>query len=373
MNSLKRSLESAPSLIGLVACTLAMFSLLTPKLVSLQEGSRRRNCQNQLRRVGLGLHNYHSAYKIMPPAVGGTRGGDSSQSNQGRLTGFAALLPFIEQQAAWSQLAKANIGTTFSPMGPSPSFDPKKFKLWSVQFDTFLCPSDPAEKGDYGLRSYVMCYGDGVDGVGRILPYDEDEERELTYVCRGAFVPYRGTRFRDVLDGLSNTMIMSETKIGVGTTDAAARIARGVRGLSDSPSKALQTLARAGRFKSGQSVWGVGRGSRWPEGSFTLNAYTSVLPPNSTSATLFNDPESGCLSASSYHKNGVNVMMCDGAIWFVSDTIDVGDLNRKPVSKKNGNGGAQSPYGVWGAMGTRGGKEIIPSEREANYERMSRY
>ena len=100
-----------------------------------------------------------------------------------------------------------------------------------------------------------------------------------------------------------------------------------------------------------------------------MNAFTTVLPPGGPSATLPGDPESGCVAASSYHSDGVNVAMSDGAVRFVSSTIDVGNLSAPSVSPLNDNAGSESPYGVWGAMGTRAGKEIIPSEREARFKR----
>ena len=104
-----------------------------------------------------------------------------------------------------------------------------------------------------------------------------------------------------------------------------------------------------------------------------INAFTTVLAPNKPSATLHADPESGCISASSYHLDGVNVLMGNGAIRFVSDTIDVGDSNAPSVSPLMNNIGAESPFGVWGALGTRAGKEIIPSEREAGFKTYSDY
>lgn len=102
-----------------------------------------------------------------------------------------------------------------------------------------------------------------------------------------------------------------------------------------------------------------------------VNAFTTVLPPNGPSATVPRDPESGCVSASSYHGDGVNVLMGNGVVRFVSNTIDVGDSNATSVTPLLDNDGKESPYGVWGAMGTRGGKEIIPSEREAGFKTYS--
>lgn len=373
-----RVFETASSAIFLLVCVLIMLSVAAMSVPRTRELANADQCCNNLRRLGLALHNYHSAYKTMPAAVSGTTGqrgfprtlSPERDSNRGRLSGFAALLPFLEQQAAWSKLTARRGG--YPPMGPVPSYDPAEYELWSVQFDAFLCPSDPAVKQDYGMRSYVMNYGDAVDSVGRLFDDTAEDQVLRKLVGRGAFVPHTPVKFRDIVDGLSNTILFSETMIGVGTTKSGARVVRGVYGLIESPGNALRTTTSAHRpYRSGETIWSVGKGSRWPEGSFVVNAFTTVLPPNGPSATVPRDPESGCVSASSYHGDGVNVLMGNGVVRFVSNTIDVGDSNATSVTPLLDNDGKESPYGVWGAMGTRGGKEIIPSEREAGFKTYS--
>ncbi|MCA9138189.1 MAG: DUF1559 domain-containing protein [Planctomycetales bacterium] len=378
---MRRTIDTASSAIVLLVCVLVTFSLIAMSLPRSREVSSSDRCADNLRRLGIALHNYHSSYRTMPAGVGGTMGGTGypsmlsreRDSNQGRLSGFAALLPFLDQQVAWSKLSAGGPGN-FPPMGPAPSYDPSEYELWSVQFDAFLCPSDPAEINDYGMRSYVMNYGDAVDAVGRLFD-DSAEDRVLkSQVGRGAFIPHTPVKFRDCPDGLSNTAMISETMIGVGTKNSGAMVVRGVEGLIASPGDALKTAISAQKpYRSGNTIWSIGKGTRWPEGSFMINAFTTVLAPNKPSATLHADPESGCISASSYHLDGVNVLMGNGAIRFVSDTIDVGDSNAPSVSPLMNNIGAESPFGVWGALGTRAGKEIIPSEREAGFKTYSDY
>ena len=365
--------------IVLTICIAIVFSLGVMFLSKAREYTRVHRCRNNLRLLGLALHNYHSNYKSLPLAAGGSSGASKypsrlsrqRDSNRGRLSGFVALLPFLDQQAAWSKLTAHNQGG-FPPMGPVPSYDPSQYKLWSLQFDVFLCPSDPAVKRDFGLRSYMMNYGDAVDSVGRLFD-ESDEDRVLRKaVGRGAFVSHFPIKFRDFVDGRSNTMMLSETMIGVANQYSGATVARGVDGLIEQPIKALDTAIAAQQpYRAGQATWPVGKGSCWPEGSLVMNAFTTVLPPNGPSATLPRDPESGCVSASSYHNSGVNVLMVNAAIRFVSNTIDVGDLTAASVSPLHDNVGDESPYGVWGAMGTRAAVEIVPSEREADFKTYS--
>ena len=165
--------------------------------------------------------------------------------------------------------------------------------------------------------------------------------------------------------------MFSETMIGAGkVNDHEARIARGVAGLAESARLAIEVVSGEGKpYRSGQKLWAVGKGTRWSEGFYLLNGFTTVMPPGGPSAALPDDPETGVISASSYHSDGVHVAMSDGAIRFVSRFIDTGDLGApcfEPAPSNSRN--VQSPYGVWGAMGTRAGREVIPSEREAKYK-----
>ena len=370
--------KTTRTIITSMVVTLCVVILLTFTVMTLVKGRefmRVNLCRQNLALLGYALHSYHSNYNTLPYAAGGSSGASkypirlsrNRDSNRGRLSGFATLLPYIEQQAVWAKLTARN-QDGFPAMGPVPSYDPQQYPLWAVQIDVFVCPSDPAEKKDFGLRSYMMNYGDAVDSVGRLFD-DTDEDRRLQRaVGRGTFVPHFPIRFRDIDDGMSNTILLSESMIGLGSQSLGTTVARGVEGLIAQPARALAAVSATDPFyQTGQPVWPVGKGTRWAEGSFMMNAFTTVLPPNGPSATVPLDPESGCVAASSYHSGGVNVLMANATIRFVSDTIDVGDLSAASITPLHGNVGDESPYGVWGAMGTRAGVEIIPSEREADY------
>lgn len=358
-----------------VVCSIIMWMLICLWTANLRQADRMFLCSNRLKTLVVGIHHYHSAYRTMPLAVGGTTGGagfdyvpgvSPRKSNGGRLSGFASLLPFIDQETIFRKLSSEVEGQAFPKQGPVPSFNPIEFPLWSVQIDSLLCPADMAPKQGFGMRSYVMCYGDGIDRVGRLFDSTNTDLRKA--VARGGFVPHFSVQFRDIVDGLSNTMLLSETRIGTASVDTRSHVARGVENIVQDPSTILSLFdAPTDGYQAGQDVWKIGKGARWPEGSFLLNAYTSVLPPNSPSATLFDDPESGCLSASSHHPGGVHVAMANGAVRYVANTIDTGQLSAPSVSPQNDNVGRESPYGVWGAMGTIAGHEIIPSEREAKF------
>lgn len=221
-----------------------------------------------------------------------------------------------------------------------------------------------------------------LSGFAALLPFfrvNPAFENETNYrlhriVCRGMFVPGSQLSFRDITDGLGNTIMYSETCVEVQPSSPVGAIARNIRGLTVIPDAAKQIVSRDDpmAFQSNVSLWSVGKGSRWAEGIFHLNAFTTVLPPGSPSATEPGDPYSGVISATSRHLDGVNVLMGDGALRYVSNTIDAGSGRNQSVCWDHRNPFTESPYGVWGAMGTCDSKEIIPSEREVDFETYGR-
>lgn len=107
-------------------------------------------------------------------------------------------------------------------------------------------------------------------------------------------------------------------------------------------------------------------GYRWGDGAAFFHAITTILPPN-TAVCLIGDPNwqsggghyaPGIWTPTSDHPGGVNVAMADGSVRFISETIDTGNLSVvAPAPTASG----RSPYGVWGALGTKSGGETTPS------------
>ncbi len=121
------------------------------------------SCGNNLKQLGLGLHNYHAAYDRLPPGGGGTvvinggaivGGGSAPFSNEWNLSANAAILPYIEQQPLWellsnpytSSAARGDTGSNVYPsMGPAPAGNGNQYSPWRTQVGTFLCPSHPGQ------------------------------------------------------------------------------------------------------------------------------------------------------------------------------------------------------------------------------------
>ncbi len=100
------------------------------------------------------------------------------------------------------------------------------------------------------------------------------------------------------------------------------------------------------------------KGGNYADGYISRTGFNTVLPPNSPSCGVVQNPVNwnhGVMSASSYHLGGVVLANADGATTFINDNIDAGDSTKKIEWYQD----IQSPYGVWGAMGSKAGGEAI--------------
>lgn len=368
------------NVIVFLICTAMIAALLLPAMVRHRTAARQTACSENMKKLGLAIHNYHSAYKQMPMVCGGTTGGETDEScNQGRISTLVALLPFVENQKLWEAIVNPYTdpasGTSFPSMGPVPWYDAQVYRPWSKGPAVFRCPeaSGPVEKPKeqkivHTLRveggdnvalttNYVACFGDGTHNVGeRVDVTDRQSILRSRAAHRGMFVPGRAVKFRDVLDGLANTIMYSETIASV-KAKADTRIAKNVAGLNDNPSLCLTAVKDAD-----SEYWDFGRGSRWCDGALPITGFQTVLPPNSPSCTSENGMLDGVMSASSKHPGGAHALIADGSVMLIANTIDAGDSTVAGVhldGRDMSSPGSRSPYGLWGALGTRASKEII--------------
>lgn len=330
-------------LLVVIAIIAILVALLLPAVQQAREAARRSSCKNNLKQLGLALHNYHDVYGCFVYRKGGTNGSNSSTSNRGRLSGFFGLLPFIEQAPLFDQI------TSGSPkQGPAAwgSWGP-----WNVSISMLMCPSDGRNSQTIRAHSYVFCIGDSARN-----PRD-------SVTVRGLFGNRRCIKFRDITDGTSNTIAMSEhVRANFGqSTNSSRRVVEGIALGMDPINNvgACMTNVAGGGWISTANVKGRHGTSLW-DGQAERVGFTTILPPNgpSCAAGTNNNADSthAALSPSSLHTGGVQVLMADGAVRFVSENIDTGDLT--VASPGQGSKGV-SPYGVWGALGTKDGGEIV--------------
>ncbi len=219
-----------------------------------------------------------------------------------------------------------------------------------------------------GQTNYANCYGDGVRSVGR--PADGSWASDKT-AQRGLFRTWKAVGFRDVLDGTSNSIAMGEFTVANSQRSILNYIAR----LPDVWTFPIvqPALCKSGthidqnrpKFYSTTATGLWPRGQRWADGHIHETGVTTNLGPNSPSCIRSGDDNDGLFSVNSYHQGGAHVLMVDGAVKFITDSIETGNLNSQPVSQNGGTflpSGSASPYGIWGAMGTIANAEVIPSQ-----------
>jgi len=338
-------------LLVVIAIIGILIALLLPAVQAAREAARRAQCTNNLKQIGLALHNYHDSYRVFPALKAGTQGTNPwNDGNNGQLCGMIALLPYMEQTALWDQISSGGTygGTTYPPFGPA---------AWRTDFPPFreqvpglLCPSDPAigdhnPASEQGYNNYMFSVGDHINRNA----YDRPN--------RGPFAHHYWVSFSNITDGSSNTLGLAERAIYSRTGAIRGDVVSNLSGIDQNPTLCLATRGQNGMYASGYTLHPEKViGKRWADGRPNWNGVTTVLPPNSPSC-LGTDRswEWGIFSPSSYHPGGVNGLLMDGSVRFFSETIDTGNL----AAPQPGNRGGPSPYGVWGALGSMAGGEAV--------------
>lgn len=294
----------------------------------------------------------------------------------------------MEQMATYDTLRGLN-----GAAGINTNFNGYAVRYLGGPFPTYRCPSDgevqlpsnyfnPTSNVHPARTSIRYCMGDGMWNCAHIP--GEATGPPITNV-RGMFFPLCWKSFSDITDGSSNTIGASEAVCGDAQYDSVAetigvpcdKVKGGITtgntitnifvGNSVVPANCLSNAYDTGdrtRIKSPASAW---RGQLFGDGRSVNCGFHTVLPPNSPSCgySVTNGGQSnqwGVLSASSHHPGGINTLNMDGAVRFISETIDCDDLNGRQGGVPQGagtqpaNSGA-SNYGVWGALGTPAGGE----------------
>jgi len=335
-----------------------LVALLLPAVQAAREAARRASCLNNMKQIGLALHQYHSTYNCFPFLRGGTSGLCDYTSNCGMLSGWVMLLPFIEQASLYAKFSSPQTvgGTYYPPWGPAP-IDPYQtgYAPFNLEVNLLQCPSNPQSyrvAGQPGQTNYHFSLGDSIvrdDGAGNFIWNDVER------FPRGIFGYYTATKMAEITDGTSNTIAISEAAKGT-----EMGLIRGAAAFSVLGAQANPSICAALRGDSGRYVIQVIPNTRpwvgiyWHAGVPLMNGFTTVLPPNSPTCLFGNAWQGpGIISASSYHPGGVNALMADGSVQFVNETIDCGQIGSAPSVA------GPSVYGVWGAMGTKNGGETV--------------
>ena len=326
-------------LLVVIAIIGILIALLLPAIQAAREAARRSQCTNNLKQLGIALHNYHDTYKAFVPRKQGT------SVNSGRASGYIGLLPCLEQSAMYEAIMAGD--ATQPPGGPSAW---SGWAPWNQAPKAIMCPSDVFRGGNLAVSAnYMFNMGDTVTN-----------NRDAT-ANRGIFASREGVAMSDILDGTSNTIMMSEhnrAQFDIGAqTPARIRdgIATGFSNLATNPGQCIAT--GAGLFYADPSIVKGRTGWRWTDGQAEKLGFTTILGPNSPSCidgtNANGDGQNTIMSPSSNHPGGVMAVFADGSTKFITDNIDTGNTAAATVTS------GRSPYGVWGALGSKDGGEPL--------------
>jgi prepilin-type N-terminal cleavage/methylation domain-containing protein/prepilin-type processing-associated H-X9-DG protein len=336
--SVSRSGFTLIELLVVIAIIAILIGLLVPAVQKVRASAAQIKCANNLKQIGLALHNYLDVNKTLPPNGVFTYTG-TAMAQPSPWSALARILPYIEQENLYRNI---DLNTSYSTQ-PG---------VTSKRIATFLCPAEVNDRGNgtdpvYGNKYWTLDYAVNL-GTWPVLT------NKATGVQGGdgAFSPNRGFAPAHFLDGLSNTLAVSEVK---GYTTRLAGSPNTLTFAAPPPppsSPAGLTAFSLAAFDPAKQTH-----IEWVDGKVHETGFTTVFPPNTfvayqgggktydvdfVTATEANLGDTyAAVTSRSFHTGGVNALLMDGSVHFVSSAVSTN---------------------TWRALGTRGGGEVTGSD-----------
>jgi prepilin-type N-terminal cleavage/methylation domain-containing protein/prepilin-type processing-associated H-X9-DG protein len=350
-------------LLVVIAIIGILVGLLLPAVQAAREAARRAQCTNNMKQLALALHNYHDVYTVFPAL------GASTMSRPYQYYSWAMMmLPFVEQKPLYDSMmsqARTPEGLPAPWLGPqdvtNPTYGAFLTAAWIKDIASYICPSDqppPNRSRAASLLNYKACVGD--DYLQNQLP--PQNPNGVSVDNRGIFQCDRWLPMASIRDGTSNTILLGEMVSGGEPYARLGGVATNMQ--SRNPAACLARIDPLNPRMITGPVQSDSRpvGGRAWDGRPCFTGFSTMVAPNGPSCNYTSGNDGGSSdhmgTASSRHPGGVNVSMADGSVRFISETIDTGNSAADDVSSP---GTRPSPWGVWGALGSRQGGESVSS------------
>ena len=325
-----------------IAIIAILIAMLLPAVQSAREAARRISCANNLKQIGLALHNYETSVGAWPMAMALSGSWNTTTYTTG-WSAHARLLPFIEGNPSYNA---ANLSVSKE--------EPENATVIGLSISAFLCPSEGrphASVHDYGISgviNYGVCEGDWFVWGGFNGPEN-----------RGSFGPNRCRRISEVADGLSQTIVMAEVKAYQASSNCRHIALPSVSNPGAVPAPDADPYTVAPEYDNGSCVTQNQSEfhTEWSDGSVHAAGFTTAWRPNTVilGKSMYqgldldlngrNEEDGGptfaAITARSDHPGGVNSLAGDGSVKFIKGTIE---------------------GTIWRALGTRAGGEVTSAD-----------
>ncbi len=311
----RRSGFTLIELLVVIAIIAVLIALLLPAVQSAREAARRIQCTNNLKQIGVGLHNYQESRGVLP--------GADMVFNVTELSALTNILPYLEQSNVYN-----SVNFAFSYQ------DPINSTAAFTSINGFICPSDlPLPAPTYGAQTNYMANM----GAGIVWQSAINQNAALPQP-NGVFYGNSATSFAAITDGLSNTTFYSERVVGDFNLSIVSPIPDVFfsADFPTTPDQALQ-LCQALDITNLANQFPLFMGAPWLNGQ---HIFLHVSGPNTRSCGFFAALRA-VMPPSSRHPGGVNTCFGDGSVKFVKDAVNLQ---------------------VWRALGTRNGGEVLSAD-----------
>ncbi|MCG6154570.1 DUF1559 domain-containing protein [Rubinisphaera margarita] len=291
-------------LLVVIAIIAILVALLLPAVQQAREAARRSSCKNNLKQIGLALHNYHETYRVFPPGYIHRVGAVGQENKWGWAT---HLLPFVEQGTLYDAMEVSNGNNDLD------DFDGPSGLAGTSIISTYRCPSDPApdmnnRRGNRSTSNYVANYmADNGDVNTALTPTQPDSPTSHTD-RDGMFAANTKTKMRDITDGTSNTIGIGERAWELNINNGKARCDAGVwAGVNAGNANGNHNFNSTSNRAKGSAVMAV-----------TATGINKVDTFGATQTT-----ENVCaIGYNSMHSGGAQFLLMDGSVRFLSENLD---------------------------------------------------